>query len=101
AAFLREVSRALTLTDIDIQNTRAETLSPTTFDVVTLRAVERFVDTLPIAARLLVPTGRLALLIASSQLDQAHSTLPCLVWQAPVPVPKSNSRLLLIGSLES
>jgi len=36
-AFLREVARALILTDIDIQNVRAETLPAATFDVVTLR----------------------------------------------------------------
>ncbi len=41
ATFLREVVRALILTNVDIQNARAENVS-TTFDVVTLRAVERF-----------------------------------------------------------
>ena len=69
ATFLREVARALTLTDINIQNTRAETLPPSTFDVVTLRAVERLPKVLPVAANLLSPTGRLALLISSSQRE--------------------------------
>ena len=99
-AFLREVSRALTLTDINIQNARAETLTPSTFDVVTLRAVERFPDVLPVAAALLTSSGRLALLIASSQLDQARSSLPHLFWQPPIPVPESRSRLLLVGTQE-
>jgi len=97
AAFLREVARSLTLTDINIQNTRAETLPAGAFDVVTLRAVERFAHVLPIAARLLAPSGRLALLISSSQLAQARSTLPDLTWQLPIQVPHSKSRLLLIG----
>jgi precorrin-6B methylase 2 len=100
AAFLREVTRALTLTDIDIQNARAETLSPATFDFVTLRAVERFSSILPIAAALLASSGRLALLIASSQLGQAHSTLPHLHWQPPIPIPQSKSRLLVVGLTE-
>jgi 16S rRNA (guanine527-N7)-methyltransferase len=100
SAFLREVSRALTLMDIDIQAVRAETLPPSNFGVVTLRAVERLVDALPVAANLVAPSGRLALLIASSQLDQVHSTLPGLNWQPPMPVPESRSRLLLVGSPE-
>jgi 16S rRNA (guanine527-N7)-methyltransferase len=100
ATFLREVARALTLTDINIQNARAQALPPSTFNVVTLRAVERFEDVLPVAATLLAPRGRLALLIASSQLKAARSTLPHLTWGQPIPVPKSKSRLLLVGVLE-
>jgi 16S rRNA (guanine527-N7)-methyltransferase len=100
ATFLREVTRALTLTDINIQNVRAETLSPASFDVVTIRAVERLASVLPVAANLLASSGRLALLIASSQLESIRSTLPNLAWDAPIPIPQSRSRLLLVGSLE-
>src|ERR1700756_558534 len=75
ATFLREVARALTLTDINIQNARAETAPPATFNVVTLRAGERFANVLPVAANLVVPSGRLALLISSPQREAAHSTL--------------------------
>ena len=42
ATFLREVARTLTLTNVDIQNVRAETLPPSSYDIVTLRAVEHF-----------------------------------------------------------
>src|SRR5271165_5244720 len=80
ATFLREIARALTLTDINIQTARAETLPPHTFDTVTLRAVERLPEVLPVAATLLAPSGRLALLIASSQLEATRSTLPNLIW---------------------
>jgi 16S rRNA (guanine527-N7)-methyltransferase len=97
AAFLSEVTRALTLTNVNIQNTRAESLAPTTFDVVTLRAVERFAAILPIAGTLVAPTGRLALLIGAAQQDDACSTLPHLTWQPPLPVPESRSRILLIA----
>lgn len=96
ATFLREVTRALTLTDVNIQTTRAETLA-TTYSVVTLRAVERFDAILPIAARLLAPGGRLALLIGSSQLGYAQRTLPNLAWAAPISIPLSDSRLLAIA----
>jgi 16S rRNA (guanine527-N7)-methyltransferase len=95
AAFLHEVTRALTLTDVNIQNARAETLT-TTFGVVTLRAVERFETILPTAASLLAPAGRLALLISAAQHDQARSTLPDLVWSTPVSVPQSRSRILVL-----
>jgi 16S rRNA (guanine527-N7)-methyltransferase len=97
AAFLREVARALTLTDVNIQIARAETLTGTTFNTVTLRAVERFEAILPTAARLVAPSGRLALLISSAQQDQARSTLPDLTWSSPAPIPHSRSRILLIG----
>jgi len=97
ATFLREITRALTLTVVNIQNARAETLPPSTFDVVTLRAVERFATILPLAATLLAPRGRLALLISSPQLKIAHATLPTFTWDPPIQVPKSDSRFLLSG----
>jgi 16S rRNA (guanine527-N7)-methyltransferase len=97
ATFLREVARALTLTDVDIQNVRAETLQPFTFDTVTLRAVERFAEALPTVGALLAPSGSLALLISSSQIGSAHSVLPAISWDTPIPIPQSQSRLLLLG----
>ena len=93
--FLREVTRALTLTDVDIQNTRAESLTGTTFDVVTLRAVEKFETILPTAASLLAPAGRLALLIGVAQVEKARTTLPTLSWADPTPIPHSRARVLL------
>ena len=97
ATFLKEVTRSLTLTDVNIQNTRAESLTGASFDVVTLRAVERFESILPVAARLVAPEGRLALLIGQAQLAQAQSSLPIWNWSDPVPVPKSKSRVLAIA----
>jgi 16S rRNA (guanine(527)-N(7))-methyltransferase RsmG len=98
AAFLREITRALTLTDVDIQNTRAESLSAAAFDVVTLRAVERFEAILPTAAALVAPAGRLALLIGSSQQNQARAALINFTWSSPVPIPGSRSRVMLIAT---
>jgi 16S rRNA (guanine527-N7)-methyltransferase len=101
ATFLREVVRALTLTDINIQNVRAEALPAAQFDVVTLRAVERFAEALPAAASLCASKGRLALLIGSAQIRQAHAILPACQWSEPIPIPNSTSRTLLLGSLSS
>jgi 16S rRNA (guanine527-N7)-methyltransferase len=96
AAFLREVTRFLRLTGINVQSARAEHIDQT-FDFVILRAVERFTDILPIAAGLLASSGRLALLISSSQFEQASSVLPQLIWQPPLPIPMSDSRILVVG----
>ena len=98
ATFLREVIRTLILTDVNVHSDRAETLATqSTFDLVTLRAVERFADVLPIAARLVAPAGRLALLIGTSQLHQAQTILPDFSWPDPLAVPRSQSRILLVG----
>ncbi len=97
ATFLREIARALTLTDIDILTARAESLT-THYNVVTLRAVERFETILSVAARLVAPSGRLALLIGSIQSAQALSLLPAFAWSAPIPIPLSTSRFLLIAT---
>ena len=99
ATFLREVIRSLTLTDIDVFLGRAEDF-PGQARVVTLRAVERFYSILPVAARLVVPSGRLALLIGQSQVGHACELLPSLRWLAPIPVPLSSSRVLLIADTQ-
>jgi 16S rRNA (guanine527-N7)-methyltransferase len=96
ATFLREITRALTLTDVNIQITRAESIQ-TKFDVVTLRAVEHFEKILPIAAALVSPAGRLAVLIATPQVDLAHSLLPDFTWSTPSRVPQATSRVLLMS----
>ena len=100
ATFLREVIRALTLTDINVFSGRAEQLAATTpaaFDLVILRAVERFANIIPVAATLVAPGGRLALLIGSSQQHQAQSILTGMEWQSPLPIPGSVSSLMLVG----
>jgi 16S rRNA (guanine527-N7)-methyltransferase len=101
AAFLREITRSLTLTNVNIQNARAETLIANTFDVVTLRAVERFESILPTAAALVARAGRLALLIGASQQDQAQTRLPAFTWSEPIPIPHSRNRALLVGEPNS
>jgi len=114
AAFLREVVRALTLTNVNVFHGRAESLlpspparrksspagssAPVAADLVSLRAVERFADSLPLAARLLAPAGRLALLIGAAQAAVARKLLPEFTWQPAIPIPLSDRRILLVGS---
>jgi 16S rRNA (guanine(527)-N(7))-methyltransferase RsmG len=97
SAFLREVTRALTLTDVNILNARAETLTGVKFDLVILRAVERFETILPVTARLISPNGRLALLVGSAQIESVHTCLPKLSWSEPQPIPLAHSRILTVG----
>ena len=96
-AFLRQLARTITLTDINIVPGRAEAHAGPAADVVTLRAVERFALAVPAAARLVAPGGRLALLIGQAQTPQAVALLPSAAWDAPIPMPLSSSRVLLIG----
>jgi 16S rRNA (guanine527-N7)-methyltransferase len=102
ATFLREVVRALTLTDVNVATARAESLTGLAFDVVTLRAVERFETILPVAASLVAPGGRLALLIGSTQFAAAQEHLSAssagFKWTRPQPIPLSRTRVLAIAS---
>ncbi len=97
ATFLREVARALTLADVNITTSRAEALAGGAFDLVTLRAVESFAALLPVAASLVAPAGRLALLIGTSQLDPACSALPQFAWSSPKQFPMSRNRILAVA----
>jgi 16S rRNA (guanine527-N7)-methyltransferase len=99
ATFLKEVARALPLTDVDVITARAENSSGQA-EIVTLRAVESFEKILPVAAaRLVVPRGRLALLIGRSQVRFVHG-LHGFSWSEPRSIPLSSNRIFIIGSME-
>ena len=101
AAFLREVARALILTDVNVITDRAEILAARPdhplAEVVTLRAVERFETILPIAVTFLTPQATLALLVGSAQIPRLTS-LTILKWQPPISIPQSHTRVLSIGT---
>ena len=115
ATFLREVVRALALTNVvvfagraaDFQGRPASNLqeplpgSKKNADLVTLRAVEQFDSILLTAAALVGPSGRLAILIGQAQLDRARHLVPYLHWRQTIQLPLSSSRFLIIGSNES
>ena len=119
AIFLRELARALRLRDVQVFSGRAQDYPPppaVASLTLTLRAVERFEQVLPIAARLLQPperTGsaadpiaarpgvgfrRLALLIGAAQVGTARSIIPDFAWADPLPLPLSSARVLLVGN---
>src|SRR3954471_10994460 len=95
ATFLKEVIRKLTLTNINVFSGRAETLTVDA-DLVTVRAVERFEQSLPVAAKLVSPTGRLALLIGAGQVAAAEKLLPGFEISTAA-VPESRQRVLLVA----
>lgn len=97
STFLREVIRALGLTDAEVFSARAETFPPSSANLVTLRAVEHFESALAIATRLVLPAGRIALLIGEAQSLQA-SAQKDFVWDGPIPIPMSKARILLTGT---
>ncbi len=107
-AFLREVVRTLTLTNINVITERAAALAENhapgetgvlvrpQAELVTLRAVERFETILPQAVKFLAPGGSLALLIGKAQIP-ILTALTTLKWHPPIPIPKSTARVLSIG----
>jgi 16S rRNA (guanine527-N7)-methyltransferase len=103
AVFLREVSRALTLTNINVITDRAEVLAARSdfprAEVVTLRAVEHFAAIIPQAVTLLAPRATLSLLIGAAQIPYLM-TLTAMKWHPPILVPQSHTRMLSIGVRE-
>jgi 16S rRNA (guanine527-N7)-methyltransferase len=103
AAFLREVARALRLTNINVIPDRLETLAARPgfprAQVVTFRAVERFDAILHQTVSFLAPKATLALLIGVAQIPHL-TAMTSMNWQPPIPVPQSRTRVLSIGVLQ-
>jgi 16S rRNA (guanine(527)-N(7))-methyltransferase RsmG len=102
ATFLREVTRALTVTNIDVIPDRVEAVADrlrAQAEVVTMRAVENFEAILPQAVTFLAPNGTLALLIGTAQIPKL-AALTSLKWKSAIPVPQSHARVLSIGVLD-
>ena len=97
STFLKELIHLLGLQNVKVFNGRAESYSESA-DLVTLRAVEKFEQVLPLALRLVSPNGRVALLIGSSQVALAKSLVPEVQWQEPLAIPSGHSRVLLVGN---
>src|SRR5271157_755609 len=97
ATFLREVIRTLQLNGSEVFCGRAEQWGKTA-DLVTLRAVEQFERSLPVAAELVATQGRLCLLIGMAQVPIARQVLGATwEWHMPEAVPYTNDRVVLVG----
>ena len=98
AAFLREAVRTLGL-NTKVHSNRAETLH-STFDCVTLRAVDNMPQAIPAAIQRLAPQGWLAIMTttedAPSIQAQASQSTHC-TWSPLQPLPEGTNRTLLLG----
>ena len=93
AAFLQEALRRLNL-HASVHAARAETLPAAGFDAVWMRAVDKSVTMLPIAAGLIASGGALCLLSTSKPPELL--ALGKWRWKS-LPFPRSNTRVLHIG----
>jgi 16S rRNA (guanine527-N7)-methyltransferase len=96
ATFLRELVRVLELKSMEIFSGRGEEYSEQA-DLVIMRAVEKFSQALDVAAGLIKPGGRIALMISEAQVAGAVELLPKIEWRQPISVPGGHSRVLLTG----
>ena len=99
AAFLNEAIRALGLDNARVFSGRAEDFGERA-DLVTMRAVEKFYEALPLAVTLVKPGGRVAIMIGAGQSESASAAGAEVVWQPPVSIPGGHSRILLVGRRE-
>jgi len=97
AAFLNEVVSALQLSNVGVVRQRGESYSASA-DLVTMRAVEAFARSLPVALHLAKVGGQLGLMIGASQVSAAKGATPGVVWGDAVRIPGSESRVLLMGT---
>ena len=98
ATFLKEVIRALRIEGIEVYNGRAENWGKQA-DVVTLRAVERFESALPIAAQLLIPDGRLCLLIGAAQRRSLGSIAANFNTRVEQVMTQTLDSLVVVGNI--
>ena len=96
AAFLHEALRTVSV-PAQVFSGRAEELD-STFDCVTLRAVDRMEVAVRSASALLSPQGWLVLMVSRPEITDVKFILGGnFQWSAPVPLPLSENRIVAIG----
>ncbi len=104
-AFLKEVTRACGMTDVEVTGHRAEEFSArfgnAAYDIVTMRAVGEPEKMATFAARFLKPSGKLCLWLGKGQVASVQSVSQGILWGIPHPIPLSRQRLILIGTIDS
>jgi 16S rRNA (guanine527-N7)-methyltransferase len=100
AAFLKEVISAAGIEGARVEAERAEALARRSelelADWVTMRAVGAFDDLLPVIRRLLAPHGQAALFLGEADAEGVAGG-GGFDWQAPVAIPHSQRRVILVG----
>jgi len=98
AAFLNEAIFALKLSNANVFSGRAENYSQNAADLVTMRAVEKFDNSLAVAIDLVRPGGRIGLMIGQAQVATTCDLAASLEWSEPIPLPGGHSRVVLAGT---
>ena len=97
AAFLQEAVRVLRLS-AQVHRGRAESLAHH-FDCVTLRAVDRMEEAVKAAARLVAPSGYLAVMTTGDERAKVQAAAGAgFTWSHPTPMPASDDRILVLGA---
>ena len=101
ATFLQELKRQLNLNGIEIIRERYENVGDQILqtDFLTARALGSFSIFLRWARNPLCPTGKLLLWVGVDDAERLQNTADW-VWQDPIFVPRSEKRVLLIGTPE-
>ena len=99
ATFLREAIRTLGVEGAEVVCDRAENWDHKV-GIVTVRAVEKFDNSLPVAAAVVADGGTLCLLIGVDQAKRAQQALePEWQFGPSVRIPQSGERVVLMGKL--
>lgn len=98
SAFLIDLCAALELTDIEILRNRYEELDPPLahFDIITSRAVGDYKHMLHWAGRALNAGGKVILWLGEQDATSL-AKVPDWNWTAPIRIPGSRRRVLLVG----
>lgn len=98
AAFLREAVRALGL-KTNVHGRRAENLT-TTFDCVTLRAVDQMAAAVSAASRLVSPSGWIIVMTTGRELLSVQEAAgPAFMWKESTRQPLSADRIIAVSQL--
>jgi 16S rRNA (guanine527-N7)-methyltransferase len=98
AAFLREAVRILGL-ETKVHGGRAENLT-TTFDCVTLRAVDQMAVAVSAASRLVSPSGWIIVMTTGPELLSVREAAgPAFMWKESIRQPLSADRIIAVGQL--
>ena len=100
-AFLREVAQRLCFTNVDIRRQRYDEFESTgaAFDFVCARALGDYSAFLRWARRVITPGGRVVLWLGTDESIRLGRRKE-FIWDAPVAIPESRRRVILVGRMK-
>ena len=100
-AFLGEIVRELSLSDVDIIRCRMEEWTPSRkLNIITVRALGKYGALLNWARSSLDTDGRVILLLGEGEVESLRRKIDWL-WHEPIKIPRSKAKFVLIGSCVS